>query len=120
MLEIEDVFDVCTTETINALIIITNYKDIGLLTPIIDQQFNQHILRSAGILVFIHQNILILFLVIGQQVWVFFKCPDHPIDHVVKIITVTHTHHLLKAIVFVDGGPQFFHFFPLLCYFIFI
>ena len=51
------VLHVGSLETINALVIITHYKYIWFV-PVIDQQFNQPVLCSAGILVFIHQYIL--------------------------------------------------------------
>src|SRR6185369_11149058 len=102
------VFYVSTLETVDTLIIIANNKYIWFI-PIIDQQLNHPVLRSARILVFVNQYVKKLFLVLSKQVFIFFKSFYHPIDHVIKIIAVPLAHHFLKSIKFIYCCPQSFH-----------
>src|SRR5512138_3624976 len=79
------ILHVRTLESINTLVIVTNNKNIGLV-PIIDEQLNDAVLCAAGILVFIHQEVEKLFLVLSKKILIFFKSFDDPIDHVIKIV----------------------------------
>src|SRR5205823_14995726 len=71
---------------------------------------------SAGILVFVYQYILKLFLITPQHVLIVLKSINDPVDHIVKIIAVAGPHHLLKHGELPAGGPQFFYLFFLFLY----
>ena len=90
------------------LIVITHNKNIRLI-PVTDQHFNQCILGSTGILVFIHQHILELFLVLGKDLPVVLKNIDDPVDHVIKVIPLVVLHHFLKLLKFLDRSLQLGH-----------
>src|SRR5689334_19759236 len=67
--ELLHVFDIRTLETVNALIVIANDKNVRLF-PIVDQESYQPVLRSARILVFINKNILEALLVVEEQIFI--------------------------------------------------
>src|SRR6185436_15495005 len=62
LIKIHDVFYPRSLEFINALVIITYRETVGLI-PIVGEQFQNFILRTIGILEFIHQKIEIALLV---------------------------------------------------------
>ena len=90
------------------LIVITHNKNIRLI-PVTDQHFNQCILGSTGILVFIHQHILELFLVLGKDLPVVLENINDPVDHVIKVIPLVVLHHFLELLKFLDSSFQFGH-----------
>ena len=57
-------------------VIVAHHKHVGFI-PVVDEQVNQLVLYTAGILVFIHQYILEFFLVGRKQVPVLFR-PGSP------------------------------------------
>ena len=90
------------------LVVISHNKNIGLI-PVTDQHFNQCILRSTCILVFIHQHILELFLVLGKDLSVVFENTNDPVDHVIKVVPLLVLHHFLELLKFLDGSLQLGH-----------
>ena len=94
-------------KTEDRLVIIAHHENIRAI-PITDQQVDQLILRTAGILIFVYQHILVTLLVIEQEILVVFKCIQHPEDHVVIIITTHLAHQLLIVWKLIGSSTQFF------------
>ncbi len=108
--ELLHILYVGSLEAINALVVVAYNENVWLL-PIINQQTHQPVLRSAGILVFINKDILIALLVVEQKIFIGFEFADHPVDHVVEVVTVYFPHHVLEPAEFAYGGIQLYHFF---------
>ncbi len=110
--EVQHIIFTCSLEPVDGLIVVAYDKHIRVI-PEIDEQFHHLILGSAGILVFIHQDVLIFFLVAAQQVFILPKSPDHPVDHIIIIVASFIAHQLLVTVKFVYGCTQFGHAFGL-------
>ena len=89
--EIEHIFQVGALESVDALVVISHHEYIGLI-PVRDEQAHQLILRAAGVLLFVNEYKLIFFLIAGEQILILFKGADHPVDHIVEIISVASPH----------------------------
>ena len=94
------------------MVIIAHNEDVGLV-PVVDEELHDAVLCAGGILVLVDEYVLVLFLVIAKEVLVAFKAFDHPVDHIVEVVAVAGTHHLLELLELVAGGTQLFHLFPL-------
>src|SRR5258708_8373470 len=105
--EFAHILHVGSLEPIDALVVVTYYKDIGLV-PIADEQADQPVLGAAGILVFVDQDILIPFMVAGQELFVLFKGPNYPINHIVKTIPLLLLHQSLQSAKSLTPAPNIF------------
>ena len=65
LLKIQNIFDICPTELINRLVIITNYAEIPIF---ICQDTHQLELRRVCILIFIHHDITKTILIVFQHI----------------------------------------------------
>ena len=99
-----------TLKLVDTLIVIAHNKHIGRF-PKIEQVVQQLILRPIGILVLIHQKILIPFLIIAQQGLIGFESLQHPKHHILVFIAPGALEGLLVTRIQIGSSLQTGHLF---------
>ena len=101
LFKIQNILNGRAPEPVDALIIITHHTDI-LISP--RQQRGQQILHMVGILVFIHQNVTELPLIVFPDVGILLQKLDGNINNVVKIQRIVVPQLLLIACISFGNG----------------
>ena len=96
-------------KTVNALVVVAHHEEIGFILPVAHEQFHDLVLGATGVLVFVDQDVLELFLIAEQDIGFGFEQPDDPVDHVVEIVPVFLIEQGLVDGEAIDGGFEFFH-----------
>ena len=99
LLEVQDVLDVGPPEPVDGLVVVTHHAEV-LVPP--RQEAGQQILQVVGVLIFVHQHVAELVLVVVQHLRLPLEQRHRVVDDVVKVQCVGGAELLL--IGFVDFG----------------
>ena len=95
MIKVHKAFESCALKFINGLVVIADNKNIGVI-PKANQLRQNFILRAIRVLIFIHQKVKVLLLIIAQKKLKFLKSINHPKYHVIKIVAAMPPQYFLK------------------------